>query len=84
MKKNLLPGVGRPNGGRLGNRKERTGCLTCKCVSRMKIDVDQQPAHPLRFLIEPLVPFSLPGTTHVTLTLTLIYMHPASAHYTND
>lgn len=38
MKKNLLPGVGRPNGGRLGNRKERTGCLTCK---KRKIKCDE-------------------------------------------
>ncbi|KAF4990107.1 hypothetical protein FDECE_14490 [Fusarium decemcellulare] len=26
----LLPPVGHPNGGRLGNRKETTGCVTCK------------------------------------------------------
>ncbi|KAH8894335.1 hypothetical protein GQ53DRAFT_821418 [Thozetella sp. PMI_491] len=34
----LLPPVGRPNGGRLGNRKETTGCVTCK---KRKIKCDE-------------------------------------------
>ncbi|KAH6876352.1 hypothetical protein B0T10DRAFT_198234 [Thelonectria olida] len=33
-----LPPVGHPNGGRLGNRKERTGCVTCK---KRKIKCDE-------------------------------------------
>ncbi|KAI1339867.1 hypothetical protein F5Y15DRAFT_415785 [Xylariaceae sp. FL0016] len=45
VRRNNLPPIGRPKGGRLGSRKEKTGCITCK---RRKIKCDEAKPHCFR------------------------------------